>query len=549
MLSNHDPATRLARGAYDTDVRADVLVIGGGPAGQWAALTAARAGARVVVAEKGYTGTAGPLSSAVSGIYYIKPDDPIHRTGMVTARMPLAFGLADEAWLERTLDQSYANLDAMARWGYQWPTNELGQQYRARLRGPDVLMFLRKQLVKSHVRLLDHSPALELLLSDGLAAGATGVHRQTGETWRVRAGAVVLATGGTAFLSGVAGTRGNTGDGYLFAAEAGAEFSGMEFSSQYAPAPHGGVLSRGAHLEYATLFDNDGNTITRGRKTVEAIQTTGAAWAILDKAKDDATRAMLRKTHAHIFLHLDRLGLDPFTEKFRIDFRLEGTIRAVGGLAIDAELSTTVPGLFAAGDIATKEHVVGAGPPGGGPATAWAFASGSWSGEAAARFAKRLGPSVDVRTVRAIGATGLHAASTRRSDVSIADVTASVQSEMIPFERNYWREGTQLDASLQRFGREWAAIGAGTLTAETSTARDAVRELLRSREAAAMLATARWINVSALARTETRGLHRRSDFPDLDPAQKHHLISGGLDDLWVHRREVSPAATATALAS
>jgi len=546
MTAILDPAARLAQRAYDIRLSADVLVIGGGPAGQWAALTAARAGASVVVAEKGYTGTAGPLSSAVSGIYYIKPDDPIHRTGMVTARMPLAFGLADEAWLERTLDQSYANLDAMARWGYQWPVNELGQQYRARLRGPDVLMFLRKQLVKSRVRLLDHSPALELLVSDGVAAGATGVNRQTGETWSVRAGAVVLATGGTAFLSGVAGTRGNTGDGYLFAAEAGAEFSGMEFSSQYAPAPHGGVLSRGAHLEYATLFDNDGNEITRGRKTVEAIEKTGAAWAILDKAKDEATRAMLRKTHAHIFLHLDRLGIDPFTERYRIDFRLEGTIRAVGGLAIDDELSTTVPGLFAAGDIATKEKVVGAGPPGGGPATAWAFASGSWSGEAAARFAKRLGPLANDRPVRQTGATGLHAASARKSDVTIADVTASVQAEMIPFERNYWRDGSQLSDSLVRFGAEWAAIGAGTLTGETATARDAARDLMRSREAAAMLATARWINASALERTETRGLHRRSDFPDLDPAQEHHLISGGLDKVWVQRRAATNGARALA---
>ncbi len=523
------------------------MVIGGGPAGAWAALAAAESGASVVVAEKGYTGTSGPLSSANTGIYYIQPDDPIHRHGMVTARMPLAFGLADERWLERTLDQSYANLDAMARWGYKWPKNEAGQEYRARLRGPDTLIFLRRQLLKSRVRLLDHSPVMELLVSDGIAAGAAGVNRQTGTTWSVRAGAVVLATGGTAFLSGVAGTRGNTGDGYLFAAEAGAEFSGMEFSSQYAPAPHGGVLSRGAHLEYATLFDNAGNEITRGRRTVEAIEHTGAAWAILDKAKDEATRAMLRRTHAHIFLHLERLGIDPFTERYRIDFRLEGTIRAVGGLAIGDDLSTTVPGLFAAGDITTKEKVVGAGPPGGGPAAAWAIASGSWAGASAAGFAKRLGPSADTRRVRSIGGTGLHAAKAHKSRVSVADVTASVQAEMIPFDRNYWRSGVHLESSLDRFASEWREIRDGSLiTGEAATPRDAARELLRSREAAAMLATARWINVSALARTETRGLHRRSDFPELDPAQEHHLIAGGLDDVWVARRPVGTAEKALA---
>jgi succinate dehydrogenase/fumarate reductase flavoprotein subunit len=255
---------------------------------------------------------------------------------------------------------------------------------------------------------------------------------------------------------------------------------------------------------------------------------------------------MLRKTHAHIFVHLDRLGIDPFTERYRIDFRLEGTIRAVGGLAIDDDLATTVPGLFAAGDIATKEKVVGAGPPGGGPATAWAFASGSWAGASAARFAKRLGPLANKRHTNAVGATGLHARQSRKSDVSIADVTASVQSEMIPFNRNYWRDGAQLEASLARFGDEWSAIRDGTLTSGADTARDAARDLLRSREAAAMLATARWINASALARTETRGLHRRSDFPNLDPAQEHHLITGGLDAVWVKRRAVGASATALA---
>jgi succinate dehydrogenase/fumarate reductase flavoprotein subunit len=533
-------------GEYDLNLTADVLVIGGGPAGMWAALAASEAGARVVIAEKGYAGTSGPLSSAQTGIYYVKPNDPIHRDGMVTARLPLAFGLADEEWVNRTFDQSYENLDAMARWGYKWPKNERGQESRVRLRGPDTLIFLRKQVNKARVRVLDHSPALELFQDDdGAAAGAAGVNRQTGDTWSVRAGAIVLATGGTAFLSGVYGTRGNTGDGYLLAAEAGALFSGMEFSSQYAPATSGGALSRGVHLSYGTLFDNNGQEITRGRLTVKAIEETGAAWAILDKAKDAETRAMLRSTHAHIFLHFDRLSIDPFTQRFQIDFRCEGTIRAVGGIAIDDDLSTTVPGLFAAGDITTKEKLVGAGPPGGGPAAAWAFASGSWAGVSAARFAQRLGPAAHTRTVVATGDTGLRSAY-RRSDLTIGDVVASVQSEMIPFNRNYWRSGPNLAASLERFAGEWAELRDGVVAGEGETTREIARHRLRVRETAAMLATARWINASALERNETRGLHRRSDFPNLDPNQLHHLISGGVDEVWVRRQ---PLAVREVLAS
>jgi succinate dehydrogenase/fumarate reductase flavoprotein subunit len=38
---------------------------------------------------------------------------------------------------------------------------------------------------------------------------------------------------------------------------------------------------------------------------------------------------------------------------------------------------------------------------------------------------------------------------------------------------------------------------------------------------------------SALARTETRGMHRREDHPAPDPGQQHRLVTGGLDEVWV----------------
>nr|WP_261995220.1 hypothetical protein [Rhodococcus opacus] len=59
------------------------------------------------------------------------------------------------------------------------------------------------------------------------------------------------------------------------------------------------------------------------------------------------------------------------------------------------------------------------------------------------------------------------------------------------------------------------------------------RELLQARSAAAMLAVARWATHSALARTETRGMHVRTDLPDADPAQTRRPLSGGLGEVWV----------------
>lgn len=56
-----------------------------------------------------------------------------------------------------------------------------------------------------------------------------------GEDWSIASGEVIMATGGFAFRSGLIGSHSNTGDGYLMAAKAGAELSGMEFSIAYSP--------------------------------------------------------------------------------------------------------------------------------------------------------------------------------------------------------------------------------------------------------------------------------------------------------------------------
>ncbi|MEU7468762.1 FAD-binding protein [Streptomyces sp. NPDC044984] len=56
------------------DLTTDVLVAGGGPAATWAALRAARDGADVVLAGKGYCGTSGATASAGTGVWYVGPE-------------------------------------------------------------------------------------------------------------------------------------------------------------------------------------------------------------------------------------------------------------------------------------------------------------------------------------------------------------------------------------------------------------------------------------------------------------------------------------------
>nr|WP_277875320.1 FAD-binding protein [Alkalinema sp. FACHB-956] len=73
---------------------------------------------------------------------------------------------------------------------------------RQSIQGPEYMRLMRKKIRRAGVEILDHSPALELLVdAEGRVAGASGIQRQTGEQWIVKAGAVVIATGGCAFLS------------------------------------------------------------------------------------------------------------------------------------------------------------------------------------------------------------------------------------------------------------------------------------------------------------------------------------------------------------
>ena len=66
------------------------------------------------------------------------------------------------------------------------------------------------------------------------------------------------------------------------------------------------------------------------------------------------------------------------------------------------------------------------------------------------------------------------------------------------------------------------------------------RELLRARQAAALLAVARWTTHSASARTESRGMHRRTDHPGTDPAWTRRLVTRGLDSVQVDAEAVRP---------
>jgi succinate dehydrogenase/fumarate reductase flavoprotein subunit len=148
------------------------------------------------------------------------------------------------------------------------------------------------------------------------------------------------------------------------------------------------------------------------------------------------------------------------------------------------------------------------------------MSSGTWSGQAAARFARRR--VAGHAQLHGAGSAGVDAAA--HGTVAPDEVIRSVQAEVLPPGKNMFRTGSMLRESVRRLDEVWSAAVPGL---------GLHRGRLRAREAAAMTAHARWMYRAALARGESRGIHRRDDRPDTDPAQAHRLRTGGLDQVWV----------------
>jgi succinate dehydrogenase/fumarate reductase flavoprotein subunit len=101
------------------------------------------------------------------------------------------------------------------------------------------------------------------------------------------------------------------------------------------------------------------------------------------------------------------------------------------------------------------------------------------------------------------------------------EIIKIARNEAIHYDRNYFRTEQKLTRSLGLLDGLWATV-TNSLHGEGVAA-------VRAREAAAIVATARWSFTAALHRRESRGMHARMDFPALNPAFAQRQILTGLD--------------------
>ena len=364
-----------------TTYQADVLVIGGGPAASWAALKASQNGAKVIVVDKGYLGTSGATAPSGTGVW-AGLGDAYNEMVVENYRVKAGGFLAEREWKERVVDQAKRNLVELAETGFEGLLNENLKLVRSALPGPQYMKHMRTLVKKARVKVLDHAPALNLLVNDsGAVAGAQGVFlKKENAPWKVEAKAVVIASGGCAYLSNALGCNVNTGDSYLMAAEVGAELSGMEFGNLFAISADFASITKNALYRYGRYYHEDGRIVEETEMLSEAftaanvfkVQTMLAKYLPHEKIYcrlelvNPEQQQVLRKMQPNFFLPFDKKGLNPFVDKFPLTLRAEGTVRGTGGINVIAEdCRTNVPGLYAAGDAATRELIAGAFSGGG----------------------------------------------------------------------------------------------------------------------------------------------------------------------------------------
>ena len=461
-------------------LEADVLVLGGGPAGTWAALSAVESGANVVLADKGYCGTSGATAAAGVGVWYVPPD-PEEREKARASREELGGYLAERRWMDRVLDETYASVNSLGDWGYPFPLDDSGRARAAEPPGSRV-----------------HEADAQAGEGRGSAHPRPQPRARTARRCRrCRCGRVRDRQARRPAMAGARGRRGHR-DGRVRVSQPRA---GVQRAHRRRGAPRGrggsgllrdGVLQRVRHLpifasvtktlfyNWATFTHEDGRIVEgagsqRGRSVIARTLLTEPVFAQLDKASDDQ-RLWMRTAQPNFFLPFDRAGIDPFTQRFQITLRLEGTVRGTGGIrVVDDACATSAAGLFAAGDAATRERICGAFTGGGSHNAAWAISSGRFAGRGAAEFASRVGRSRD-RATHGVGGRALRPGRPSRA-IDTEAIVLGVQNEVMPYDKNLFRSDRRLKESSSVLDGLWQGLD-GQAPAGT-------HGLARAREAAA----------------------------------------------------------------
>ena len=218
-------------------IKTDILIVGGGGAGMFAAIKAKEAGAdKVTLVTKGKFGMDSVTKFAAGVIDVVTPDDDKEEEFKIRHLGDgWGAGLSDEEWVWIRVNEGYDRLMELVSWGVEFKKGPDGKIERlpmkrnakkAMFHGTDLSPVMARETKKRGVEIVEHTMVTDLLTEDGKAGtrvvGAVGFGGKTGQYTVFEAKAVVVAPGGCGYKNRFACHRMVTGDGPAMAYRAGA---------------------------------------------------------------------------------------------------------------------------------------------------------------------------------------------------------------------------------------------------------------------------------------------------------------------------------------
>ncbi|MGH7886371.1 MAG: FAD-dependent oxidoreductase, partial [Candidatus Binatia bacterium] len=525
-----------------TDVKqiydCDVLIVGGGLAACMAALEASKRGMEVILVDKGRLGrsgsspTSGGVPQAAFGNADPRDNKDIHFRDTVVGgdyipNQKIVRVVVDEI-TERIIELEEIGLHfkKAADGKHFYQEKRLGSSFPRSVPpiGGSVGMMgtLRKEVLNREVNVQQWTMITKLFRERDRVAGALGVNVQTGDFRRYKARAIILAAGSAVGLQKFTSANFHTtGDGYVAAFDIGAELANLEFLEfTLIPAPKGITVP----MAGLSPFTSKGGRFLNaaGERFLEKYDP---------ERLEGTTRAILvQATYKEMLAGRGPICIDPSfiaDEKWddEIQFEYAPKLSAagidcrrdrfewvpalhtfLGGLLINENCETTIPGLFATGESSTGMH--GSNRLSGN-AIASCMVLGARAGKYAARFA-------NANSFEAIDDAQIAAEISRvesfkgESGLSPYDIEQKIK-ELAWSSAGVVRNRKGLEAGVNGFEEIRRAKIAKVKGNDQ-------RSWIKALECANLACVGEMVTRSALARNESRGQHYRDDFPTLDKA-------------------------------
>jgi len=475
-------------------IETDVLVVGGGLAGVFAAVKAKEQGLDVLLVSKGCVGRSGQTPWAhATAVFNQEWGHKLEE--WVKQSYTRGQYMVNREWVETVLKDSYARYQDLVSWGVVFLKDEKGNFLKEAHEGAsEALMWssqdgssstwakpLRSQPQKIGVEIFERVMIAELLKQDGKIVGAVGFPMDNEELYIFKAKATVLCCGAGGFKTwGGWPATDNTSDGHIMAYKAGAEISGKDFEDFH---PRRVKLGRrsGAPLRRLPVIDAEG------------IEVQGDPMGIT----------------YDLVAHAGKAPVSRGGEEMVSNTALGMSVHTIEGVwPVDKNCFSGIPGLWVAGDNCAT-WVAGALYAGMGFATATASATGARAGTAAAEYAKQAGEVVVGEKELAKAKEAVLMPLERKGGYSPAWVTQLLQNLMMPYFMSRIKHEKRLEAALTlvEFYRDHLVP---RLYARSP------HELRLVHETKNMVVNAEMRLRSSLLRTESRGTHYREDYPRRD---------------------------------